>query len=219
MSTIRLIVVHSLTKLHIKPRCDSQTCFIFNPSHRLAISKHEDGSCFPANIGFRYLSSDNRSKRESNTKINLAVNSSTQPGPPLPSQPPPNSCRKNWILGGLIAIVLPFFRNKWGPLFKLTKEVEDAVERVEHVTEVIEKVAEEVEKVAEDVGDELPEGGKLRGAFERVENVAKKAAKDAHFAEEMIDKVEEVEKEVEEFMEPTNLDQPNGAAKESNEKK
>ncbi|THG13517.1 hypothetical protein TEA_012089 [Camellia sinensis var. sinensis] len=154
MSTIRLIVVHSLTKLHIKPRCDSQTCFIFNPSHRLAISKHEDGSCFPANIGFRYL-----------------------------------------------------------------KEVEDAVERVEHVTEVIEKVAEEVEKVAEDVGDELPEGGKLRGAFERVENVAKKAAKDAHFAEEMIDKVEEVEKEVEEFMEPTNLDQPNGAAKESNEKK
>lgn len=38
------------------------------------------------------------------------------------------SSRKGWILGVLVSIMLPFLRNKWGPLFKLTSKHQRAFE-------------------------------------------------------------------------------------------
>ncbi|XVF61554.1 hypothetical protein PTKIN_Ptkin08bG0139200 [Pterospermum kingtungense] len=110
---------------------------------------------------------------------------------------------KSWMLGMLLSAVLSFWRHKWGPLLAIKKKVDTVVESVECVVEVVEKVAEEVEKVADEVADALPENGKLKEAVCLIETVAKETAKDARIAEELIQKVEDVEKEVmESLIEP-----------------
>uniref|UniRef100_A0A5B6YJ18 Uncharacterized protein n=1 Tax=Davidia involucrata TaxID=16924 RepID=A0A5B6YJ18_DAVIN len=211
MASTRLITPPCRSSsLHIKPCCKFQTS-IFNPTCHSTISKHRDGYRFPGDRRLQYLSS---------TKIDHLVvysTNSVEPGSPIPSGPSPNS-PKSWILGLLLTILIPFLRNKWGPLFKLKEGVENALETAEHVTEAIEKVAEEVEKVAEEVAEELPEGGKLKNAFVFVENVAKKTAKDAQIGEEIIDKVEEIEKDVESLIEPV-IDQANEITKEAADQK
>ena len=63
------------------------------------------------------------------------------------------------------------------------------VDTVEAVAEVVENVAEKVEDIADEIGNNLPEGGTLRAAFDLVENVAKETAKDAHIVDEFIEKV------------------------------
>ncbi|KAK4391008.1 hypothetical protein Sango_2164100 [Sesamum angolense] len=103
--------------------------------------------------------------------------------------------------GVAITVVVPFFSGKWASLLKLKNEVETAVETVEEIVEAVEKVAEGVEKVAEDIADDLPEGGRLRKAVDFVESVAERASKDAHLVGDFIDKVQEVEERVEEYVE------------------
>ncbi|XP_058224814.1 uncharacterized protein LOC131333976 isoform X2 [Rhododendron vialii] len=221
MSTTRLITPQSLTNLQIKP-CSKSETFICSssPGFRLVISKQNDRSCFANDGGLRYRSGGRGLRRGRNGSMDLVVYSDVQPGgAPLPSDPSSNSCRKGWILGALITIMLPFLRNKWGPLFKLTKDVEAVAERAEHVTKVVEEVAEEVDKVAKEVADELPKGGKLEKAIESVENAAEKADKAAHLADDLIDKVEEVDKEVESLMEPVNDQAKETAAKEASDQK
>uniref|UniRef100_A0A5B7BEC9 Uncharacterized protein n=1 Tax=Davidia involucrata TaxID=16924 RepID=A0A5B7BEC9_DAVIN len=210
MATTRLIVPYSPTSLHFRPSRKFQAS-IFNLICHSAISKHGDGSRFLIGRSLQYLSTQ-RAQSDRYRKMNFVVYSSIQPGAPLPSGSPPSSW--NWILGMVIAMVLPFLRHKWGPLFTLTKQVENAVETAELVTEAIEKVAEEVERVAEEIADDLPEGGKLKNAVVFVEQLAKETAKNAHFADEIIDKVEEMEKEVESLIEPV-IDQANEVAKEA----
>ncbi|KAK0577337.1 hypothetical protein LWI29_031506 [Acer saccharum] len=73
------------------------------------------------------------------------------------------------------------------------------METAEHVAEIVEDVAEKVEKVAEEVADHLPQGGRLKDAVTLIENVAKETAKDANLADQFIEKVEDVEREVESF--------------------
>ncbi|XP_058224815.1 uncharacterized protein LOC131333976 isoform X3 [Rhododendron vialii] len=220
MSTTRLITPQSLTNLQIKP-CSKSETFICSssPGFRLVISKQNDRSCFANDGGLRYRSGGRGLRRGRNGSMDLVVYSDVQPGgAPLPSDPSSNSW-KGWILGALITIMLPFLRNKWGPLFKLTKDVEAVAERAEHVTKVVEEVAEEVDKVAKEVADELPKGGKLEKAIESVENAAEKADKAAHLADDLIDKVEEVDKEVESLMEPVNDQAKETAAKEASDQK
>ncbi|XAR62124.1 hypothetical protein NMG60_11016753 [Bertholletia excelsa] len=185
---------------------------ILNTGRLSATSRSSFGSVFLAIQGLSYP----RIAHE-NTNLDLIVRSSVEPGIPLPPDPSPGSW-KSWLLGAVITIVLPFLRHKWGPLFKLTKEVETVVETADHVTEVIEKVAEEVEKVADEVADDLPEGTKLKEAMEFIEEKAKETAKKAHWAEELIDKVEEVEKEVESFVEPVK-DEENRTGQEASGQK
>ncbi|KAL0438174.1 UNVERIFIED_CONTAM: hypothetical protein Slati_2300400 [Sesamum latifolium] len=120
-------------------------------------------------------------------------------GAPPPSEPPFNFI--SWILGVAITVVLPFFSGKWASLLKLKNEVETAVETVEEIVEAVEKVAEGVEKVAEDIADDLPEGGRLRKAVDFIESVAERASNDAHLVGDFIDKVQEVEERVEEYVE------------------
>ncbi|KAF7137862.1 hypothetical protein RHSIM_Rhsim07G0205400 [Rhododendron simsii] len=269
MSTIRLITPQSLTNLQIK-LCSKSETFICSssPGFRLAISKQNNRSRLANDGGLRYRSGGRGSGRGRNGSKDLVVYSDVQPGgAPLPSDPSSNS-GKGWILGALVTIMLPFLRNKWGPLFKLTKDVEAMAERAEHVTKVVEEVAEEVDKVAKEVADELPKGGKLEKAIESVENAAEKADKAARVADDLIDKetdcnrkgiafgaihisslalpaccsappsngfgpatpsafadgcarytVEEVDKEVESFMEPVNDQAKETTAKEASDQK
>ncbi|KAI8550319.1 hypothetical protein RHMOL_Rhmol06G0096100 [Rhododendron molle] len=194
MPTARFIVPYALfTGLRTGPHTKSQTLKYFSPISRSKISKQK--SCFLVNQPSRY---------SSNGKRDLAVFSNLLPDlPALPSGSPSDSW-KSWILGAVITIILPFITHKWGPLLQITKKIETVVETADQVAEVIEKVAEGVEKVADEIGDELAEGGKLRGAFDSIENAARKAADGAHFVDQILDKVEEVDKEVEELMKPVN---------------
>ncbi|KAH7850201.1 hypothetical protein Vadar_029150 [Vaccinium darrowii] len=191
--TTRLIVPCSLASLRTKPRSKSRS-IKFSPVSRSKISKHEHESCFLVNHPSRYFS---------NGKRDLVVYNTLLPDVPIPSGPPSDSW-KSWVLGAVITIIIPFFSHKWGPLFQMTKKIEAVVETVDEVAEVIEKVAKGAEKVADEIGDELPEDGKLRRAFDSIENAAKETANAANLVDEILDKVDEVEKEVEEVMEPAN---------------
>ncbi|KAI4321416.1 hypothetical protein MLD38_034799 [Melastoma candidum] len=139
----------------------------------------------------------------------LVVRSSVDPGPHLPSDP--SGSWKMWLFRVIVTVVLPFFSSKWGPLLKIKNEVEEVVKEAELVTETIEKVADGVEKVAEGIEEHLPAGGKLRDAVEAVDKVAKVAAKDAELVGDVINKVEEVEKDVDSFVEANDYHKPGDA--------
>ncbi|GFY85873.1 hypothetical protein Acr_04g0006110 [Actinidia rufa] len=180
-----------------KPGCKLQTR-TFHPISHSSISKHTNRTRCLVNQSSRFFSNGRRVWTDNVSKRDLVVHCGILPGAPLPT---PDSWQ-GWVLGAVIAVIIPFFSHKWGPLFKFTKQVEDVVDTIDHAAEVVESVAGQVEKVADEIGDQFQEGGKLRGAFDFIENAAHKTAQAAQFADEIIDKVEEVEKTVEEFMEP-----------------
>ncbi|KAK9110974.1 hypothetical protein Scep_018493 [Stephania cephalantha] len=108
---------------------------------------------------------------------------------------------KNWILGTLLSLILPFWKHKWAPLLAIKNEVDKVIGTIDVVTEVVEKVAEGVEKAAEEVAQRLPEGGKLQEAVLVVEKIAKKVHEDAHATDEFIHKVEDVGDDIEKGVE------------------
>lgn len=85
-------------------------------------------------------------------------------------------------------------------LLTLTKEVDIAAQTVEKVAVTVGKVAEEVEKAAVDIEKSLPEGG-LQRVVSFVEDLAEETAKDAKTVEDLMDKVEEMDQKLEEFLE------------------
>ncbi|KAE8666787.1 putative RNA-binding family protein [Hibiscus syriacus] len=95
-----------------------------------------------------------------------------------------------WALGTAIPLILSFTTSKWGPFLKLMNDAEKVLETAEHISDVVEEVAEKVEKIADEVGDQLPDGGKLRATLELVEDLAEETAKNAHLAGDLIDKAE-----------------------------
>ncbi|XP_048437350.1 uncharacterized protein LOC103940295 isoform X2 [Pyrus x bretschneideri] len=143
----------------------------------------------------------------SRKKMAVVVNS-VEPGAPLPSDPSGINW-KLWLVGMLFSVAIPFWKNKWWPLQNIkapilcTEKFSTALDTVEDVAEVVEKVAGQVEKVADDIADHLPEG-RLQEAARIVESVAREAGKDAALADDLIEKVEEVEKEVDSIIEQAN---------------
>ncbi|XP_028797101.1 uncharacterized protein LOC114752526 [Neltuma alba] len=130
---------------------------------------------------------------------NVAVHAGVPPETPFPADPSPGHW-KVWILGTIVTILLSFFtKGKWGPLLKLKDKVETTIERAEEVSDVVEEVAEKVEEVAEAASKHLPEG-KLQDAAEFVEEVAEKIDEEAHLAGDVLEKVEEMGKEVDSFV-------------------
>ncbi|XP_022132223.1 uncharacterized protein LOC111005138 [Momordica charantia] len=101
-----------------------------------------------------------------------------------------------WMLGMLISAILPFGGNKLWPFLILNQNVDKVVDAVEEVAEMVETAAEGVEKVAEEVAEHLPQGGQLQKAALFLENAAKTLSKDAHVAEQIVHKIEEVEDKV-----------------------
>ncbi|KAI3952429.1 hypothetical protein MKX01_005296 [Papaver californicum] len=124
-------------------------------------------------------------------KMDPTVYASVQPGLPVPTPSPSGSNWKGWILGAFLSIILPLLRHR-SPFLTLKSKVDMVVGTIDTVAEVIEMVAEGVEKVADQVADQLPEGH-LKGAIECVESIAHEAAKDAHLADQFLDKIVEVE--------------------------
>ncbi|KAI3726265.1 hypothetical protein L1987_66062 [Smallanthus sonchifolius] len=114
------------------------------------------------------------------------------PGVPLPSGPPSGSMR-NWIVGIVLTFVLPFCTHKWGPLLVLRNKVDNVVNTAEYIMETIEAVAEKVDDVIDNITDDLPKDSELRKRLEAIDVVVEGVAKSAHVANDIIDKVEEVE--------------------------
>ncbi|XP_008804792.2 uncharacterized protein LOC103717974 isoform X2 [Phoenix dactylifera] len=114
----------------------------------------------------------------------------------------PKSKTARWALGSLLALILPFWQNKWMTLLRLEGEVEMVADVVENAAEIVEKVATVTEKVSSEVADRLPYDGKLKNAALQVEHAAKEAAEEAHLAKDIIHKVDELKHEVEMLLEP-----------------
>ncbi|CAO2841820.1 unnamed protein product [Amaranthus hypochondriacus] len=152
------------------------------------------------------FSYDLRFSTQRERRFHLAVRSSLQPVPP--PMPPPNPSSnplpgfpgKGWIAGAVLALLLPFLKNKWGPLFLLKKEAEEKLETIEVIAETLEKVADGVEHIAEDIAEDLPEGPFKRTAM-FVEDVAEKVEAAAHFTDSTIDKIQELDEEVDSLIE------------------
>ncbi|KAL2538413.1 uncharacterized protein Fot_19804 [Forsythia ovata] len=171
----------SCTTLHIsKPHHAFEPLFRQNSSANLAFKNHKNRT-----LSAQCLNNTRLVANNVKFKRNLVVCSSVEPGPPTPSGPP--SSPLSWILGIVIAIVIPFIGQKWAPLLK--NKFETALQKAEDVVEAVEKVAENVEKVAEDIADDLPAGGQLRKAVDFIENWAERTAKDADLVDDFIDKI------------------------------
>ncbi|KAF5197702.1 hypothetical protein FRX31_012712 [Thalictrum thalictroides] len=115
----------------------------------------------------------------------------------------------NWLWGALLTILLPFMKNKFGPLQQLKNELDTAIHTAEMVTEMVEEVAEKVDEVADEIAEKLPDDMKLKDAIKRVESLAQEAVKDAKQAETVIHKVEEAEKQLEDAALKSVKDQAN----------
>ncbi|KAL2317676.1 hypothetical protein Fmac_031552 [Flemingia macrophylla] len=166
--------------------------------------KHNRLSVAEKSLSLRFQHSATR-------KMNMAVYAGITPGGP--TDPIPGHW-KTWILGTIFTILLSFTRGKWGPLLQLKEKVETTIDEAERVVDIIEDVAEKVDKVAEEAVKHLPEG-KLREVAEFVEKVAEDVDKHAEQAEEALEKVENVEKDLDAFIKSTtHLD--NAVAKTAN---
>ncbi|XP_074335625.1 uncharacterized protein LOC141672841 [Apium graveolens] len=175
----------------------------FSPNHRLfkrSISRPLLETRHIRHIIRRNLSSYNNAQQESSTSGSFL------------------SSWKRWIAGLAISgVTLPLYKDKISSFLEWKNEVEIVVEDAEIIAEVVEKVAEEVVEIADLLTNKLPEGGKLKNAVEIVESVAKEIVKDANIAEDIINKVEDFEKEVDSLIAPAagqaNLNVPKEATK------
>ncbi|KRH72404.1 hypothetical protein GLYMA_02G210000v4 [Glycine max] len=109
---------------------------------------------------------------------------------------------KAWMIGTVVAALLSFTTNKWGPLLLLKEKIETTIEQAERVADIVEEVAERVDKIAEGAAKNLPEG-KLQDVAEFVENVAENVDKLAEEAGDLLEKVEDKQEEVVSFFEST----------------
>ncbi|XP_027333761.1 uncharacterized protein LOC113848445 [Abrus precatorius] len=200
------------TCLTVGTFCRCQASKVDHPIHRLRFNskiKHNGFSVLEQNLALRFQNDPTR-------KTNMAVHASTTPGAPFPVDPSPGHW-KVWILGTIFTILVSFTRGKWGPLLLLKEKVETTIEEADRIMDIVEEVAEGVEKVTEEVVKHLPEG-KLRDTAEFVEEVAKDIDKHAQNAEDALEKIENMEKEFESFVESTthqkNTIMPNTDAKD-----
>ncbi|KAG8091388.1 hypothetical protein GUJ93_ZPchr0012g19911 [Zizania palustris] len=102
-------------------------------------------------------------------------------------------------IGSVMAMAAPFLQSKWATLLRIRSEVE----MVKDAAEVVEEVATAAEKVSAEVAEKLPEHGTLRRAAVLVEHASKEVAEEAHLAQDIIHKVEEIEEDVKAMIEPT----------------
>lgn len=149
--------------------------------------------------------------REGQRRPTFAVSTSSQPVPPPTPTPPPvplNSNpspagfpgRKGWIAGAVLALLLPFLKNKWGPLFFLKQNFDQKLQTIEDVVEKLEKVADKVDHIVEDVAKDLPDGA-LKRVANAIEDAAEKVEAAAHLTDTAIDEIQKLEDEVESYVE------------------
>ncbi|KAB2082932.1 hypothetical protein ERO13_A05G223100v2 [Gossypium hirsutum] len=204
MLTIGPIVVLGPGKakcLHREPLCRSQ---LKNTALCLpSISKQNNGQLFQRNQTFPSLINGGCRNKKMKFRKNMQVIScsleSGQQSFPF-NLIPAGSSWQLWALGTLVPLLLSFTTSKWGPFSKLKNEADNMLETAEQITDVVEDVAGKVEEIADQVGEQLPDGGKLRATLELVEDLAEGTAKNAHLAGDLIDKVQEIEDKMESLM-------------------
>ncbi|KAL3641299.1 hypothetical protein CASFOL_016267 [Castilleja foliolosa] len=185
--TSSIMVGYKSSGFYMKPYSRPQA-LSWNPISRLSLPKFNDQIGFLGNKTI--VQSNIHDKRSS---FIVSAN-----GVPPPSGPP-SSNPMGWIIGFVLTLVLPFFTNKLGPLGVLKNRIMNAVQSVEDIVETVEKVAEKVDEIAEDMGDDLPQG-KLKDLVNLVEKMAEKTAKTADAVDDVIDKVQEVEDQVDDMI-------------------
>ncbi|XP_062200301.1 uncharacterized protein LOC133902987 [Phragmites australis] len=110
-----------------------------------------------------------------------------------------------WVriaIGSVLAAATPFLHSKWVAFLRIQSELEVVKDTAEVVAEVVEEAAVAAEKVSSEVAEQLPEGGKLRTAAVLVEHASKEVAEEAHLAQDIIHKVNEIEEGVKAMIEP-----------------
>ncbi|TKV94052.1 hypothetical protein SEVIR_9G250800v4 [Setaria viridis] len=105
-------------------------------------------------------------------------------------------------IGSVLAAAAPFVHSRWVSFLRIQSEVEMVKDTVEVVAEVVEEAATVAEKVSSEVAEQLPEGGRLRTAAVIVEHASKEVAQEAHLAQDIIHKVDEIEEDVKAIIEP-----------------
>ncbi|CAN6293753.1 unnamed protein product [Urochloa humidicola] len=105
-------------------------------------------------------------------------------------------------IGSVIAAATPFLYSRWASFLRIQSEVEMVKDTIEVVAEVVEEAATVAEKVSSEVAEQLPEGGRLRTAAVLVEHASKEVAQEAHLAQDIIHKVDEIEEDVKAIIEP-----------------
>ncbi|KAM7518543.1 hypothetical protein LguiB_017505 [Lonicera macranthoides] len=188
MITSSMASQSSVFKFNVKPSQRLQMNLV-KPISSLGLPKQRTGSGFL---------STRRSNDFSTIKIkrDFAVRSSIFPG----GSDFTSNSMMGWLLGMAMAVVVPFFTHKWGPLLKWTKNIESDLEIAENIVNSVESAAEKLHEVAETIEESLPQG-KLRNAFDLIENTAEEIAKGADIAGDLIDKIQEVEDKVDAFIE------------------
>ncbi|MED6106572.1 hypothetical protein PIB30_005556 [Stylosanthes scabra] len=110
-----------------------------------------------------------------------------------------------WLLGSVLGLLLPVWKNYWGKLERIEGEAEIVAEEFEVVASVVEKVATVAEKVSEDVAEMLPEDANLKKVAMLVEHASEQLARDAQLAQQFMHKVEKVKNDLDDletFVEP-----------------
>ncbi|GAV87869.1 hypothetical protein CFOL_v3_31294 [Cephalotus follicularis] len=174
-------------------------------SHRLSSSNINPGynsklgNISPINQGLRSFLYQSGTGRQVDTNM-FKDDKDGKVRPPVTAPARHNIFRwTRWLLGSILTLLLPFWKEKWQKLRKIEGEAEMVVEEVRHVTEVVEKVATVAENVSMEVADALPEQGKLKKAALLVERVSNATAQEAHFANDIARKVHALEQDVDDL--------------------
>ncbi|KAG8368633.1 hypothetical protein BUALT_Bualt15G0065900 [Buddleja alternifolia] len=144
----------------------------------------------------RFLSATSR--RYSEPKLEIQLSKEVQP----PLAAPLKFGFANWVkwlLGSVLSLMLPFWKNKWDKLLILGGRVEKVVEEVEVVAEVVEKVATTADKALEAAANELPDNSKLKEAAQYMEHVSNIVVQDAQLVENIIHKVDDLKQDLEDM--------------------
>ncbi|XP_052152872.1 FK506-binding protein 2-like [Oryza glaberrima] len=109
---------------------------------------------------------------------------------PIPSMP---SWAK-WVVGAIIVAI---------PIYRKIRALEDTVEKTAEVAiEVVDTVAEATEKVAGELADAFPGNENLKEVASKIKTVADVIEDDAEKAEALIQKVDEIKKELDAIVDP-----------------
>uniref|UniRef100_A0A0A9D110 Uncharacterized protein n=1 Tax=Arundo donax TaxID=35708 RepID=A0A0A9D110_ARUDO len=120
------------------------------------------------------------------------------PGPANPSGgnlPIPNMPSwAKWVVGAVIVAI---------PVYRRMRTLEDKIEKTAEVAvEVIDTVAEATEKVAGEVVEAFPENENIKEIASKIKTVTDAIEEDAEKAEALIEKVDEIKKEVDSIVDP-----------------
>ncbi|XP_066379482.1 uncharacterized protein [Miscanthus floridulus] len=125
---------------------------------------------------------------------------------PMPSQQSQQQKRTpffTWArlaVGSILAAATPFLHSRWPSFLRIQSEVEMVKDTAEAVAEVVEKAATVAEKASSEVAEQLPENGRLRAAAVLLEHASKEVGEEAHLAQDILHKVDEIEEDVKAIM-------------------